>query len=257
MRTLVILALVACGGPARRASVPDRLEPLPVDSFYSTYVAIHDGGRAPIAVARLQARCVDESMCTTIVKLPDADHPWPELQIIARRPGKTSVITEYAHPTRSEWHVDEIAVELTAAPSYAMLAVGEPIPRSPEDAVVHHVRVSDLSLVPATGDDSYVPVGRCQRAASAPVTGTSRPDIQVFDCSLVVEVARDTYRFRRCAGACPALREERYTVCARVIDGTVTAVRVLERRSRPPHTLDEKLTIGAFPDGACRGDATR
>jgi hypothetical protein len=248
---VVAVVASACGGnPASRAGFPDRLEPVPVDTFYSTYVAISHGSRAPIAVENLRARCVDESICKVVVKPPDREHQWPELQILGHAAGKTTVVAEYKHPTREQELVDEIAVELVATPAYTPLAVGEPLPTS--GTIVHHIRASQLSLSQVEGDDPLIPLGRCEPGSNQRISGADRADVRMFECTMAVEVAPATHRFRRCTGRCPAPLSERYTVCAQVRAGNVAAARVFESKVRRTHVeLEAKHAVGTFDGDAC------
>lgn len=237
LAAVAIFALMGCPAPkpAERAHLMFR--PAPLDHFLATHVLIGFGNRSPIPVGDLRARCVDEAICTAVLK-PDLRGTVSELLVIGRTPGKTTVIVDYKHPTRGRVVHHELPVEFTPTPSYGRLAYEHPLPVG--GAIVHHMRVFD--------GDALAPLARCDAASveHRPIRGVDRTDVRLYDCTLVEEPLPAVHRFRQCSGLCTA-PPERYTLCAQIRDGKVTAARILA----PERGYEAKITEGTFEGDAC------
>jgi hypothetical protein len=231
----------ACGPAIHRpiysgpANLAETLDPLPIDSFYSQYVAIFDGGRKPAPVLDLTAHCEDESVCTTEVVRVGERASWPELRVIPKALGTAKVIVEFTHPTHKTKEQHRVTFDIVAAAPRPQLAIGGPIA-----AVVAQL----IHVVKRNNAD--VPLGQCveSHGLGEYIAGSDRADVKLFTCDAVVA---ELGRVRRCFGMCPGSVDEHYTACATLAGGVVSSTTILDWDKG----MKVKLVDGSPPPGAC------
>jgi len=92
----IALALVACPGPySGPVTVPRDLGASDLADCLAFIPAVWDEGRTPRPAEKVTAQCADPSICTAIV-----EHA--EVVVWGNRPGATTVIISFEHPTSGD-----------------------------------------------------------------------------------------------------------------------------------------------------------
>lgn len=188
--------------------------PIPLDTYFSTYVIVSDGSRAPAGVEQLHAECIDTGVCTA---RPRNLIRWPAVDIIPHREGATDVRVRYVHPGRKVAEEKRIRVTVGPKSSAARLTIGSPLP---------HVR--DAVFVPASGARAAARCVETPDANLARAVGNPPPGIaRLYQCHKHREVSPGDFRARAtCHGLCPDsdASADYYALCVAVNDGVVDAI---------------------------------
>ncbi len=212
IRLLACAALAACSGGLHHelysgpVNVPTRIDPVTLDAFYSQYVLVFDGGRTPVGASNVTARCADASICeATVVPLADNNQRWPELRVVGKQLGTTTVIVDLVHPTHHTPEQHVLVIEFVSARSRPAAMLGQPLPAGEIE-----YQPPGADAVRRTG----VAACRATAPASALVTAGAGHKSATYECRTSVVVAADGGRFRTCNGICPDRDEQRFTLCA-------------------------------------------
>jgi hypothetical protein len=101
---LLVLALAGCAGPySGPVTVPRDLGGSDLADCHAFLPAVWDDGRTPRPAEHVTATCADPSICTAYV-----EHA--EVVVWGNRPGATSVLVQFDHPTTGEHGAAKIPV---------------------------------------------------------------------------------------------------------------------------------------------------